>query len=406
MSDIGTVVVVGAGLAGGKAVERLRADGFDGRLVLAGQERHRPYERPPLSKGYLLGNDPLDSVYLHDPDWYERHQVELRLDSPATDLDLEARTLTVADEPIAWDRLLLATGSRPRPLPVEHDEGSVAYLRTIEDSTRLKDGFRPGRRVVVIGAGWIGLEAAAAARAAGCEVTVLEALAGPLLRVVGPEVSEVFAALHRSHGVRLLTGVGVAGIRRTPAHTEVQLADGTVVVADLVVAGVGVAPAVELAQRAGLTTDNGIVVDQRLRTSHPQVFAAGDVANAFHPTLGRHVRVEHWDNAIEQGRHAAGSLLGSEESYQRLPYFFTDQYDLGMEYVGHVGPEGYDEVVIRGDVPGLVFAAFWLARGRVVAGMQVNDWDAMDAVRRVVAAGDVDVRALRDPATSWDQLSG
>jgi 3-phenylpropionate/trans-cinnamate dioxygenase ferredoxin reductase subunit len=406
MTEIGTVVVVGAGLAGGKAVEALRAAGFEGRLVLAGQEPHRPYERPPLSKGYLLGNDPLESAYLHAPGWYEQHRVELRLGSPATDLDLQARTLAVGDEQVAWDRLLLATGSRPRALPVEHGEAPVAYLRTIEDSTRLKESFGPGRRIVVIGAGWIGLEVAAAARAAGCEVTVLEALAGPLLRVVGPEVSEVFAAVHRSHGVRLLTGVSVAAIRRGPAHAEVHLADGTVVDSDLVVAGVGVTPAVELAQQAGLRTDNGVVVDQRLRTSHPQVFAAGDVANAFHPVLGRHVRVEHWDNAIEQGRHAANSLLGAEEGYQRLPYFYTDQYDLGMEYVGHVGPEGYDDVVIRGDVPGLVFTAFWIARGRVVAGMQVNDWDAMDAVRRIVASGDVDLRALRDPATAWDQLSG
>jgi 3-phenylpropionate/trans-cinnamate dioxygenase ferredoxin reductase subunit len=231
----------------------------------------------------------------------------------------------------------------------------------------------------------------------------------PLIRVLGPEVAGVFADLHVSHGVDLRTGVTLSAVeRREDADGErgvVRLADGSSVQADLIVVGVGVAPATELAEAAGLTVDNGIVVDERLRTSHPDVFAAGDVANAFHPLLARHLRVEHWDNAIEQGLTAARTMLGSEESYTRLPYFYSDQYELGLEYVGHVGPEGYDEVVLRGDLAGRLFTAFWLRGGQVLAGMHVNDWDAIDPVRQIVGAERVNVAALRDAETSWDDVT-
>ena len=407
MAERDTIVVVGGGLAAGKAVEGLRNSGYGGHLVLVGDEHHLPYERPPLSKGYLMDQDPLENVFVHPPGWYEEHDVDLRLGIHAEGLDVEAHTLDVGGERIEWHRLLLATGSRPRRLRLADDSGApVAYLRTIEDSDRIKQTLRPGRRLVVIGGGWIGLEVAAAARTAGCEVTVLEMLDKPLLRVLGPEVADVFVDLHDGRGVDLRTGVSVVGAERREERAVVALDDGSSVEADLLVVGVGVEPRVELAESAGLATDDGIVVDERLRTSHPDVFAAGDVANAYHPVLGRHLRVEHWDNAIEQGTVAARTMLGSDESYTRLPYFFTDQYDLGMEYVGNVGPEGYDEVVLRGDVPGRVFTAFWVANDRVVAGMHVNDWDAIDPVRRIVAAGKVDLSGLRDAATPWEGVLG
>ena len=394
-----TCVIVGGGLAAGKAAEALREHGHDGRIVLVGAEGHRPYERPPLSKGYLLGNDELESAFVHTARWYAEHQVELRLGAPATALDPDAHAVSLGDEPIPYDKLLIATGAVARRLPMADDSGApVAYLRTMEDSERIKGALQSGRRIAIIGGGWIGLEVAAAARSAGCDVVVIEALERPLLRVLGPEVAEVFADLHEAHGVDLRTSASVSAIESAGQRAVVHLGDGSVIEADLLVVGVGVTPLSGLAEGAGLRTDNGIVVDAHLRTSHPDVFAAGDVANAYHPDLGRHLRVEHWDNAIGQGVTAARNMLGADESYTQLPYFFTDQYDFGMEYVGNIGPDGYDEVVLKGDVGERVFTAFWLKGGAVLAGMHANDWDAIDAVRRIVGAATVDATALRDPA--------
>jgi len=390
------IVVVGGGLAAAACCEALRTQGFEGEVVLIGAEPHAPYERPPLSKGYLLGSQELDKAFVHPVEWYDEQGIELRLGRPATGLDLVARRVTVADGEVGYDRLLLATGAVPRRLPILDDSGvDPLYLRTIEDSRTIKTALGAGRRVLVVGAGWIGLEVAAAARAADSEVVVVETASEPLIRVLGPEVGAMFAALHRSHGVDLRTDVTMTSARRQDGSSVVQLSDGTSVSADVVVAGVGVLPNVDLAASAGLRTDNGIVVDAMLRTADPSVLAAGDVANAYHPLLGRHVRVEHWDNAIAQGRAAARTLLGGEDAYDRLPYFFTDQYDLGMEYVGNVGPDGYDEVVVRGTLAERL-AAFWVKDGRVVAGMHANDWDAIEPVRTIVAAQDVDLAALRD----------
>lgn len=407
MGRTDSIVVVGGGLAAAKAVEGLRADGYAGGVTLVGSEPHLPYDRPPLSKDVLLGNADLESTFVHPAGWYDDHEIDLRLGSAATALDLDARTVTTAQGQVDYDRLLIATGSTPRRLPVADDSGGpVVYLRTLEDSGRIKAALQPGRRLVIIGGGWIGLEVAAAARVAGCDVVVVEALDKPLVRVLGSEVAAVFAGLHESHGVDLRTNTSVAGVEAADGRVVVHLSDAAALDADLIVVGVGAVPDQALAATAGLEAENGVVVDRHLRTSHPDVFAAGDVANAYHPVLRRHLRVEHWDNAIEQGRVAARNMLGTEEAYVRLPYFFTDQYDLGMEYVGHVGADGYDEVVLRGDVPGRVFTAFWLTGGRVLAGMQVNDWDAMEAVRRIVAAGAVDIRALRDSRVPLDDLSG
>ncbi|MEU8680909.1 FAD-dependent oxidoreductase [Streptomyces sp. NPDC048611] len=401
-------LIAGAGLAGAKAAETLREEGFDGPLVLLGDERERPYERPPLSKGYLLGSEERESVFVHPAEWYAEHGVELRLGQAVTALDPAGHEVTLADgSRLGYAKLLLATGSSPRPLPVPGaDLGGVHYLRRLADSDRLKEVFGSASRVVVIGAGWIGLETTAAARAAGAEVTVLEAAALPLLRVLGPEVARVFATLHTDHGVELRCGVQVAEITGTDGVVDgVRLADGSLIGADAVIVGVGITPNSEPAAAAGLKVDNGVVVDERLCSSHPDVFAAGDVANAYHPLLGRHLRVEHWANALHQPRTAARAMLGQDVRYDRLPYFFTDQYDLGMEYTGYVEPEGYDQVVFRGDPGTREFLAFWLAEGRVLAGMNVNVWDVTEPIRALVTSGRaVDPERLADPAVPLPEL--
>ncbi|HQH91211.1 MAG TPA: FAD-dependent oxidoreductase [Dermatophilaceae bacterium] len=368
------IVVVGAGLAGATAVTAWREGGHDGPLVPLGAESHPPYERPPLSKGYLLGNDPFESAFVHEPQWYAAHDIDLRTGAFVTDLDLGRKSVSLLDgTEIAYDKLLLATGSRPRRLPLADDSGvPTAYLRTIEDSDRIRAAFGPGHRIVIIGAGWIGLEVAAAARAAGTEVTVFEVAELPLLRVLGPRVARAFTDLHRAHGVDLRLGTAVSAA---------DLAGAT-----LVVVGVGVAPDASLAQGAGLAVSNGVLVDATLRTSHPDVYAVGDIANHDHPLLGRRVRVEHWDTAIEQAKVAAHNLVGGQEAeaYDRLPYFFTDQYDLGMEYVGYAAADADTEVVVQGDLGAEQWRAYWVSGGVVVAGMHVNEWGAIDEIREQI----------------------
>ncbi len=415
----GPVVIVGGGLAAASAAGTLREAGFTGSVVLVSGEQHLPYERPPLSKSYLAGDSAFDEAIVHPKEFYDSHDVTLRLGAPATGIDLDAHTVTVGAERLGYARLLLATGSSARRLPLADDSGAaVAYLRTVEDSDRIKAALRPGRRLVILGGGWIGLEVAAAARTAGCDVVVVEPLDQPLLRVLGPRLGAAFAALHRRHGVDVRTSTNVTSIQGRPAPAgdaqgTVQLDDGSTVVADLLLVGIGATPNVELARGAGLEVEDGVLADERLRTSHPDVFVAGDIANALHPKLGRRLRVEHWDNAQAQGDTAARNILGHQEDYDRLPYFFTDQYDLGMEYVGHVGPDGYDELVVRGEPESDgAFTAFWVTGGRVVAAMQANDWDATDPMRAIVEAGTsgqvddggVDLAALRDPGTALDQL--
>jgi NADPH-dependent 2,4-dienoyl-CoA reductase/sulfur reductase-like enzyme len=379
------VVIVGGGLAAANAVEELRTQGHEGEIDVFGAEPHRPYNRPPLSKGLLLGSEEESSIFVHDEEWYADQSVALHLGSTVTGLDLDRSRIHVGSEEVGYDRLLIATGSTPRRLAAADDNGgTVAYLRTLEDSLALKAAFGPGTRVAIVGAGWIGLEAAAAARAAGSEVTVVESLELPLLRVLGPEVAATFAELHRSHGVDLRLGATIDGFSTDGSGgSVVRLEDGAEITADLVVVGIGVLPNDGLAGEAGLAVDNGILVDEWLRSTNPQVYAAGDVANHLHPELGRRIRVEHWDTAIEQGKVVARNMLGGDEAYTRLPYFFTDQYELGMEYVGNVGPDGYDDVILRGDPAGQ-FTAFWLRAGHVLAGMHVNDWDAIDPIRALV----------------------
>jgi 3-phenylpropionate/trans-cinnamate dioxygenase ferredoxin reductase subunit len=395
-------VIVGAGLAGAKAAEALRGGGFDGQLTLIGEEGHLPYERPPLSKDYLAGKAERDSVFVHDQAWYRQQEIALRLGRQAVAIDRAARQVRLDDgDSLPYDKLLITTGSSPRRLA---DASGVHYLRTIDDSDRLQEILATGSHLAVIGGGWIGLEVAAAARQAGLQVTVLVNLELPLLRVLGREMAQVFADLHRSQGVSLRLGVRVEGISGGTA-AGVRLGDGTRIEADAVVAGIGAMPRISLAAEAGLEVTDGIVTTAALRTSDPDIFAAGDVASAYHPLLGRHIRVEHWANALKQPAVAAAAMLGQDVRYEDLPYFYTDQYDLGMEYLGDV-PDGYDQVVVRGDVEGREFIAFWLKDGRVLAGMNVNVWGVTDSIKNLIRSGHpVTAAALADASTPLDDLA-
>ncbi|HET7194279.1 MAG TPA: FAD-dependent oxidoreductase [Nocardioides sp.] len=400
------VVVVGGGLAAASAVDELRSNGHEGSIEVFCAEPHLPYERPPLSKEVLLGSAEEERVFVHDKAWYDERDVTLHLDTPVTGLGLDRRQVVADGRTADFDHLLLATGASPRRLAMADDSGAeVAYLRTLEDNRRLREAFGSAGRIAIIGGGWIGLEVAAAARNAGVDVTVVEMQDLPLLGVLGPEVARVFADLHREHDVDLRLGVGVDAIEAGDGGaSEVRLADGTSLPADLVVVGIGVQPEVGLAREAGLAVGDGVLVDARLRTSDPHVFAVGDIAGHDHPVLGRRIRVEHWDNAIHQARAAARVMLGGDQPYHRLPYFFTDQYDLGMEYVGSVGPDGYDEVVLRGDVSTRVFTALWLKSRRVVAAMHANDWDQIDPIRGIVGR-EVDRDQLADASVPLDEVS-
>jgi 3-phenylpropionate/trans-cinnamate dioxygenase ferredoxin reductase subunit len=404
-----TFVIVGAGMAGGKAAEALRQQGFDGQVVLLGAEPHRPYERPPLSKGYLMGSADRDSVFLHPGDWYAQHNIELRSGSEVTGIDRNAHTVTVwQGQTVGYDKLLLATGATPRQLPITGvDAAGVHYLRSLDDCEQLRATLSAISNLVIIGAGWIGLEVSAAARAAGVNVTVVETAELPLLRVLGHEIAEVFASLHREHGVDLRFKTLTSAITTSGGKvTGVELHDGTVLPADAVVVAIGVQPNGGLAADAGLKVENGIIVDASLRTEDDRIFAAGDVANAFHPILDRHIRVEHWANALNQPATAAAAMLGHAATYDALPYFFTDQYDLGMEYVGHVEPGSYDRVVVRGDLGAREFIAFWLTGDRVLAGMNVNIWDVTDSIKALINSGaTVDIAKLADSDTPLNEVA-
>ncbi|HEV7146448.1 MAG TPA: FAD-dependent oxidoreductase [Pedococcus sp.] len=405
MSADRTFVVVGGGLAGAKAVEQLRVLGFEGRLVLLAGEEHLPYERPPLSKDYLKTGEKLDDAFVHDQQWYADHQVDLRTGTRVASIDRGAKTVvTQAGDRVEYDRLLLATGSSPRTLAIPGStlEG-VLSLRTIEDSDAIRDALQPGRRVVLVGGGWIGLEVAAAARERGAQVTVLESLQLPLVRVLGPTIAQVFADLHREHEVDLRTEVGVEAIEGDGVVTGVRLATGEVVPADTVIVGIGAAPNVALAQDAGLDVDNGITCDAVGRTSDWDIFAVGDVANVEHPFLGRRVRVEHWANALNQPQVVAPAMLDEDGPDPELPYFYTDQYDLGMEYTGLADPT--DEVVVRGALSSREFIAFWTRDGRVIAGMNVNVWDVTEPIKALIQSRQaVDPARLADPSIPLEDL--
>jgi 3-phenylpropionate/trans-cinnamate dioxygenase ferredoxin reductase subunit len=431
-----TFLIVGAGLAGAKAAETLRSEGFDGSVILLGAEAHRPYERPPLSKGYLLGKEERESAFVHPADWYAEHDVDFRSGVTVTSIDRAARTVTAsttssaisaAEAPsasITYDKLLLTTGAYARPLDVPGAAlDGVYYLRTVGESERLRAAFGTGARVVIVGAGWIGLETAAAARIAGCPVTIVERDPTPLWAMLGPELGEVFGQLHREHAVEFRFGETVTQLLPSAQgelppdsapdspNAEVRhvgavvTSGGATLPADVVVIGIGAIPNDGLVAAAGLEVSGGVVTDASLRTSDPDIYAAGDVARSFNPVLGRQVRVDHWSNALNGGPAAARAMLGQDVSYDRVPYFFSDQYDLGMECSGLPSPGSYDEVVYRGDVPGREFIAFWLYGGRLVAGMNVNVWDVTDDIQSLIRSGRaLDQARLSDPAVPLSEL--
>jgi 3-phenylpropionate/trans-cinnamate dioxygenase ferredoxin reductase component len=406
MTSDRTHVIIGASLAGAKAAETLRQEGFDGRVVLVGAEHERPYERPPLSKDYLRGEVGREKVYVHDEDFYAKNDIELSLGRSVVGVDTSRQELTLDDgERLHYDRLLLATGAEPRRLPVPGaDLDGVLYLRSVEDSDALRHRLDRGGRVVVVGAGWIGAEAAASARQRGLDVTVVEPASVPLERVLGADVGAIYRDIHTDHGVQMLLGTGVEALEGDGAVEHVRTSDGRELDCDFVVVGVGVQPRTGLAAAGGIAVDNGILVDEFLQTSAPNVFAAGDVANAHHPFYGERIRVEHWANALNQGPAAARNMLGQATPYERLPYFFSDQYDVGMEYTGFAG--SWDRIVFRGDPATREFIAFWLVDDRIVAGMNVNVWDVTEPIKRLIGERvAVDDRRLADRDVPLEEIA-
>ena len=412
-----TFVIVGGGLAGAKAAETLRAEGFTGRVILIGDERDHPYERPPLSKGYLTGKEERDSVFVHEPAWYAQNDIELHLGQPVTAVDRVARTVRLGDGTvIRFDKLLLATGAEPRRLDIPGTGlAGVHHLRRLAHADRLRHVLaslgRDNGHLVIAGGGWIGLEVAAAARGYGAEVTVVESEPTPLYRVLGPELGQLFADLHTDHGVRFHFGARLTEIVGQDGMVlAVRTDDGEEHPAHAVLAAIGAAPRIALAEAAGLEIaerayGGGIVVDERLRTSDPDIYAAGDVASFHHALFGTRLRVEHWANALNGGPAAARAMLGGDLAYDRVPYFFSDQYDLGMEYSGWAPPGSYDEVVIRGDAGKREFIAFWLKERRVLAGMNVNVWDVTEPVQQLIRSKtQVDTEALADPHVPLENL--
>jgi len=381
-------VIVGAGLAGASAAKELREQGFEGTIQLIGKEPHAPYIRPPLSKGYLHGSDGLDAVFVHPQDWYGEHRIDLHTEATVVGVDTAEHTVALSGgETLRYDKLLLTTGADSRQLTIDGAGLSgVHTLRTLEDSTAVRDELADGgRSVVLIGAGWIGMEVAATAKSLGNEVTILDRNAVPLAGAIGDELGTFFAEKHRSHGVTVRSSVIVDRIIGENGQLSgVVLDSGEEIPADLVMVGIGAVPNTPLAQAAGLAVDNGILVDSALNTSAPDVFAAGDVANELHPVIGMRLRSEHWANALNQGAAAARSMLGQDESCDDIPYFYTDQFDIGMEFSGYGPLMKNARVVYRGERDSGEFVAFWLKDSVVVAGMNVNVWDVNDQVQRLI----------------------
>jgi 3-phenylpropionate/trans-cinnamate dioxygenase ferredoxin reductase subunit len=395
--DNGALVIVGGSLAGAKAAEGARAAGWAGPIRLIGAEPHLPYERPPLSKTVLIGRDSPATARVHPGSFYVTNEIDLLLEVMAIRVDLGGRTVELdGGRRIPYSKLVLATGSSPRRIRGPGaDLPEVYCLRSIDDSVVLREVLVPGRRVAVIGASWIGTEVAACGRQRGCDVVLIDLTKVPLEQALGSEVGGYYAGVHAAKGVELRLGLGVSGIEGTDHVAGVRLADGTVVDADAVIVGIGVTPNIDLARDAGLPVATGVLVDATLRTGDPDVFAAGDIAEAQHPTFGGRVRVEHWANALNQGVTAGRNAAGEAEAYDRVPYFFSDQYETGMEYSGW--PVAWDRVVFRGDPDGGEFVAFYLRDDRVVGGANVNVWDVNEHVQRIVrAGGPVDVDALTD----------
>ena len=401
-----THVIVGASLAGTAAAGALRREGFDGRVVLVGDEPDPPYERPPLSKEYLRGEKPAEDLRLREEGWWDENDVELRLSTRVVRLDPAAREVELSDgERLGYDRLLLATGARNRPLSMPGGGlAGVFQLRTLEDADRLREASRAGARAVVVGAGFIGMEVAASLRSLGLDVTVVEVFEAPLVRAIGAEMGRVLEAIHRDRGVAFRFGEGVERLEGDGRVGRVVTTGGEAIDADLVVAGVGVRPNAELAEDAGLPVDNGILVNERLETNVPGVFAAGDVANHEHPVFGRRIRVEHFDNASRMGAAAAGNMLGRGASFDDAHWFWSDQYEHTIDHAGFA-PE-WDQVVVRGSVEERDFVAFYLKDGLLRAAFGVDRGRDVRRARDLIrAARPVDPARLRDPEVDLKKLA-
>jgi 3-phenylpropionate/trans-cinnamate dioxygenase ferredoxin reductase subunit len=408
MNSATQFVIVGAGLAGAAAAEELRDQGFTGKIVLIGMEQHDPYIRPPLSKDYLAGNES-EVAWVKPHEWYAQQNIELRLGTRVAAIDRAAHTVIFdGGEAVHYDKLLIATGSSPRRLVIPGAKlPGVHYLRTVDDSNALRAELKNGdKRLVVLGSGWIGMEVAATARVLGNEVTIVQAGKTPLSSALGDELGQFFAIIHEHHGVLLETGVEVLEIVAKDGRVAAIRAQGRDdVPADLVVVGIGATPNVSLAEAAGLDVNNGILVDASLRTSDPDIFAAGDVANAWHPGVGLRMRSEHWANALNGGPAAARGMLGQDESYTEMPYFYTDQYDHSMQFSGYVPLTHSANLVFRGDPASGKFIAFWLRERRVVAGMNVNVWNVNDEIQDLIRRGNVvDIDRLSDDSVPLDSL--
>jgi 3-phenylpropionate/trans-cinnamate dioxygenase ferredoxin reductase component len=368
----GTFVIVGAGLAGGGAAATLREEGFDGRVVLIGAERQPPYERPPLSKEYLRGESSFERALVQPPGFYDENGIETRFGVRATRVDAAEKVVELDDgERVAYDRLLVATGARTRRFPVPGlDLEGIYSLRTVADSDRIRAEALPGRKAVVVGMGFIGSEVAASLRRSGVDVVVVDRNEVPLRRVLGKEVGRVIAGIHREHGVSMIFEDTVAAFEGAGRVERVSTAHGRRIECDFVVVSLGVEPVTDLLADTGAGIDNGVVVDEYLRTGVEGIYAAGDVANHYHPVFERRIRVEHWQNALEQGPAAARNMLDRDEPYDEIPWFWSDQYEHNLQYAGF--HTEWDELVVRGSMDERNFVAFYRKDRRVLAAVAVN----------------------------------
>ncbi|HLS04444.1 MAG TPA: FAD/NAD(P)-binding oxidoreductase [Actinomycetales bacterium] len=431
------LVIVGGGHAGGRAAIALREAGYSGEITMLGNEECPPYERPGLSKGFLQGDESEDDLYLQSATWYDKNQITRRTGVTITDIDPQARSITfhigtsdatqlghntgqlghttgsgdVQSEQIEYETLILATGSDPRPLELAGAAShNVCYLRSVEDSKRLKSELAAAKRVTIIGAGWIGLEVAAAARKANCDVAIINRDREPLLGPLGETLAKMFAELHREHGVILRNDTEVTRLIGTDERiAAIETDAGDQIATDLIVAGIGALPRLDLAKSAGLEIkDGGVLVDAQLRTSQPDIYAVGDIAAVYYEKYDRHIRLDHWASAMRQPDTLAAILCGHNTKYDALPYFFTDQFDLGCEYVGYVPPELRDEVevVVRGDMRSRELIAFYVADHKIWAGMNVNIWDVSAEIEKLITDETRITRdELEDPSVSLSELA-
>ncbi len=402
-----TFVIVGAGLAGGGAAATLREEGFDGRLVLIGAEPQPPYERPPLSKEYLRGESPFEQVLFQPLDFYAENDIETRFGARVTRVDAAEKVVDLDHgERVAYDALLAATGGQNRHIPIPGiDLEGIYGLRTVADSDRIRAEISPGRKAVVVGMGFIGLEVAAALRQSGVEVAIVDRNTVPLRRVLGEEIGRVVGEIHRDYGTELIFEDEVAVFEGAERVERVTTQRGRRIECDFVVVGLGIEPAAELLAGTGVGIDNGVLVDEYLRTGVEEIYAAGDVANHYHPVFKRHIRVEHWQNALKQGPAAARNMLGGNEPYDEIPWFWSDQYEHNLQYAGFHSE--WDELVVRGNTEERNFVAFYRRDGRVLAAVAINGGrDLRRSIPLIKAQEEVAAATLGDLDVDLRTLAG